>query len=280
MTIKSSSSSFSPTRRGLLTAAALSTLAVPAFSKPSQKVSNVSGGFKDIKAIAFDIQGTVVDYYTPFMRTTAGISKRGCPSIDWHAFLLEWTAGASATIQNIVAGTQPWMPAGQIYRQALDKVIDQRNLTGFIGEDERSKLMSVWGQMEPWHDSAEGISRLKRKFTVSALSNAGMATVISLSKRGRLNFDAVLTGELVRAYKPAPEVHKSASIYLGFRPEEIMMVAAHEWDLKAAKEAGFKTAFVPRPLEVGPSSKADVVADESTDVVAKSLVDLARMASA
>jgi 2-haloacid dehalogenase len=140
--------------------------------------------------------------------------------------------------------------------------------------------MSVWGQMQPWPDAVEGIGRLKRKFTISALSNAGMATVVSLSKRGRLEFDAVLTGELVRAYKPAPEVYKSACTYLGFKPAEIMMVAAHKWDLKAAKEAGFKTAFVPRPLETGPSGKIDVAADESTDVVAKSLIDLARMASA
>jgi 2-haloacid dehalogenase len=100
-------------------------------------------------------------------------------------------------------------------------------LTDPIGEIERTELMSMWGQMQPWHDSVEGIDRLKRKFTVSALSNAGMAAVISLSKRGGLYFDVVLTGELIHAYKPAPEVYKSACSYLGFKPEQIMMVAAH-----------------------------------------------------
>ena len=278
MTVKTNGTGFSPTRRGLLAVAAISTLTVPAFSMSSQLASNVSVEFRDIEAMTFDIQGTVVDYYTPFMRISSGISKRRGLLIDWHTFLLDWIAGASATIQSIVGGTQAWIPAGQIYRQALDTVLDQRKLTDPIGEIERTELMSVWGQMQPWHDSVEGIARLKRKFTVSALSNAGMAAVVSLSKRGGLDFDAVLTGELIHAYKPAPEVYRSACAYLGFKPEQIMMVAAHKWDLKAAKDAGFKTAFVPRPLETGPGGKVDIAADASIDVFAASLVDLARLA--
>ena len=184
------------------------------------------------------------------MRISRGISKRRGLLIDWHTFLLDWIAGASATIQSIVGGTQAWIPAGQIYRQALDTVLDQRKLTDPIGEIERTELMSVWGQMQPWHDSV----------------------------RGGLDFDAVLTGELIHAYKPAPEVYRSACAYLGFKPEQIMMVAAHKWDLKAAKDAGFKTAFVPRPLETGPGGKVDIAADASIDVFAASLVDLARLA--
>lgn len=278
MTIRSTGSGFSPTRRRLLTVAAISALTVPAFSRTSQRAVKVSAAFNDIKAMTFDIQGTVVDYYTPFMRISSDISRRRGLSIDWHSFLLDWVAGASATIQSIVAGTQAWAPAGQIYRHALDTVLDQRKLTDAIAEIERTELMSVWGQMQPWHDCVEGIGRLKRKFTVSALSNAGMAPVISLSKRGGLLFDAVLTGELIHAYKPDPDVYKSACTYLGFKPEQIMMVAAHKWDLKAAREAGFKTAFVPRPLETGPGGKVDIALDPSIDIFATSLVELASLA--
>jgi 2-haloacid dehalogenase len=118
MTIKSNGSGFSPPRRGLLAVAAISTLTVPAFSRSSQLASNVSAKFRDIKAMTFDIQGTVVDYYTPFMRISSDISRRRGLSIDWHTFLLDWIADAAATIQLIVGGTQAWIPAGQIYRQA------------------------------------------------------------------------------------------------------------------------------------------------------------------
>jgi 2-haloacid dehalogenase len=101
-----------------------------------------------------------------------------------------------------------------------------------------------------------------------------MAAVIALAKHAGLPFDAVLTGELVHAYKPSPDVYRAASTYLGFPPGEIMMVAAHKFDLKAAKAAGFKTAYIPRPLEIGPETKVDRSSESFIDVVADNLMDL------
>jgi 2-haloacid dehalogenase len=130
--------------------------------------------------------------------------------------------------------------------------------------------------MVPWQDSVEGIGRLKRKVTVAALSNASMAGVVALAKRSRVPFDAVLTGELVHSFKPSANVYRAASTYLGFPPGEIMMVAAHKFDLKAAKEVGLQTAYIPRPLEIGPETKVDRSPESYIDVVANDLIDLSR----
>jgi 2-haloacid dehalogenase len=229
-----------------------------------------------IKAMTFDIQGTVVDYYRPFTRISNALGTRKGLRLNWSGFLVDWNAGAVSIVLAIVAAERSWIPPGQIFREALHNVLTARGLASQFDEADRRELMSVWSQMEPWHDSAEGIERLKRKVTVAALSNAGMAGVIAIAKRGRLPFDAVLTGELVHAYKPSPDVYRAASTYLGFLPGEIMMVAAHKFDLKAAKAAGFKTAYIPRPLELGPETKVDWSPETFIDIIADDLIDLSK----
>jgi 2-haloacid dehalogenase len=230
-----------------------------------------------IKAMTFDIQGTLFDYYTPFARISTALSNRKRLKLNWSGFPGDWNAGAVSIIQAIIAGKRPWIPPGQIFRESLDAVLSARGLTGQLDDADRAWLMSVWGQMVPWQDSVEGVGRLKRKVTVAALSNAGMAGVIATAKRSGLPFDAVFTGELVRSYKPSLDVYRAASNYLGFSPGEIMMVAAHKFDLKAAKEAGFKTAYIVRPLELGPETKVDRSPETYIDVVADNLDDLSRM---
>lgn len=229
-----------------------------------------------IKAMTFDIQGTLVDYYQPFVRISTALSTRKGLRPNWSGFLADWNASAVSIVLAIVAGERSWIPPGQLFREALEKVLTTRGLADQLDETDRLGLMSVWSQMEPWHDSAEGLGRLKRKFTVAALSNAGMAGVIAIAKRGKLPFDAVLTGELVHSYKPSADVYRAASTYLGFSPGEIMMVAAHKFDLKAAKAAGLKTAYIPRPLETGPGTKVDRSPETFIDIIAEDLIDLSK----
>jgi 2-haloacid dehalogenase len=229
-----------------------------------------------IKAMTFDIQGTLFDYYQPFARISNALNSRKGLSVNWSGFPRDWNAGAISIIQTIIAGKRGWIPPGQIFRESLDTLLSTRGLTGQLDDADRLELMSVWSQMVPWQDSVEGIGQLKGKVTVAALSNAGMAGVIALARHGGLSFDAVLTGELVRAYKPSLDVYRAASTYLGFPPGEIMMVAAHKFDLKAANAAGFKTAYLPRPLELGPETKLDRSPETYIDVVADDLIDLSR----
>jgi 2-haloacid dehalogenase len=229
-----------------------------------------------IKAMTFDIQGTLFDYYQPFTRISNTLNSRKTRHLNWSGFLEDWNAGAVSIIQAIIAGKRTWIPPGRVFRESLDAVLSMRGLTSQLDEADRLELMSVWSQMVPWPDSVQGVGRLKREVTVAALSNAGMAGVIALAKRGGLPFDAVLTGELVHSYKPSPDVYQAASTYLGFPPSKIMMVAAHKFDLKAAKAAGFKTAYIPRPLETGPATKVDRSPESYIDVIADDLIDLSQ----
>jgi 2-haloacid dehalogenase len=229
-----------------------------------------------IKAMTFDIQGTLFDYYEPFARISSALNNRNGLHVNWSGFLGDWNAGAVSIIQAIIAGKRAWIPPGQIFRESLDTLLSTRRPISQLDDADRLELMSVWSQMVPWQDSVEGVGQLKRKVTVAALSNAGMAAVIALAKHGGLPFDAVLTGELVHSYKPSLDVYWAASTYLGFPPGEIMMVAAHKFDLKAAKAAGFKTAYIPRPLELGPQTNVDRSPETYIDIVADNLIDLCK----
>jgi 2-haloacid dehalogenase len=229
-----------------------------------------------IKAMTFDIQGTLFDYYRPFARISAALNRRKGLNLNWSGFLADWNAGAVSIILAIIADKRPWIPPGQIFRESLDNLLSTRGLTGQLDDADRRELMSVWSQMVPWQDSVEGLGRLKRKFTVAALSNAGMAGVIALARHSGVSFDAVFTGELVHSFKPSLDVYRAASSYLGFPPGEIVMVAAHKFDLKAAKEAGLKTAYIPRPLELGPETNVDRSPETYIDIVADDLIDLSR----
>lgn len=257
-------------RRDLFAATALlgATAALPSFAATAAETFG-------IKALVFDIQGTVVDYYGPLAEIGAGINQRNGLSIDWAQFAAAWVTEVSGFVGPIVAGQQPWKPIGQIFRLALESVLTREGWAGKLSDADKSELMSVWGKMRPWPDSVTGIIRLKQRFTVAALSNGGMAGIVRVSKNGNLPFDAILTGELAKAYKPAPEVYKLAVDYLGFPPDQIMMVAAHKWDLKGAKAVGFKTAFIPRPTENGAATKLDAGPEPFIDLMAADLIDLA-----
>lgn len=89
-------------------------------------------------------------------------------------------------------------------------------------------------------------------------------------------WDCILGAELVRHYKPDREVYQSAADFLNLRPTQVVMVAAHLPDLRAAKEVGSRTAFVTRPFEFGPAGKPDLKPDASVDIAAKDFIDLAR----
>jgi 2-haloacid dehalogenase len=229
-----------------------------------------------IKAMTFDVQGTLFDYYQPFARISNALNNRKGLHVNWSGFPGDWNAGAVSIIQAITAGNRAWIPPGQIFRESLDTLVSTRGLTGQLDDADRVELMSVWSQMVPWPDSVEGIAQLKRKVTVAALSNASMAGVIALARHAGLPFDAVLTGELMHAYKPSLDVYRTASTYLGFPPGEIMMVAAHKFDLKAANAAGFKTAYIPRPLELGPATRVDRSPETYIDIVADNLIELSK----
>jgi 2-haloacid dehalogenase len=134
----------------------------------------------------------------------------------------------------------------------------------------------IWTRLDAWPDSVEGLTRLRKKFVTATLSNAGMAAVVAVVKHAGLPFDAILTAELAHSYKPAPNVYRLAVDYLGYPPEEILMVACHKYDLVAARAFGMRTAFIARPLEFGPAAEPDTSCEDWFDIYTNSFVSLAR----
>lgn len=228
-----------------------------------------------LAAIAFDVQGTCVDFYQPILRVGATVNRSKGLLIDWAELSADWRNLYREALNSVIDGRRPWMRADQIYREALDILIEKRGLGGFFTARERDELNAIWTKLDPWPDSVEGLTRLRRRFTTSTLSNAGMAAVTAVVKHADLPFDAILTAELAETYKPAPSVYQLAVDYLGYRSDQILMVACHKYDLRAAKAFGMRTAFVARPLEFGPDARPDVAPESWIDFRADSFIALA-----
>lgn len=232
----------------------------------------------EVKAIAFDVQGTTADFYQPLLRAGLAINHSKGLAISWSAMSTEWRSLYRQMLDEVIDGKRPWTRVDHIYRETLDTLLKSHGLEFTL--QERDELNAVWSQLDPWPDSFEGLTRLRRHFTIATLSNTGMAAAVSIVKHAQFPFDAVLTAELAKIYKPAPEVYQLAVDYLGYRPDQILMVACHKYDLRAAGKFGMRTAFVARPLEFGPDAQPDIAPESWIDCCVDSFTSLADLLGA
>ncbi len=226
-----------------------------------------------LKAIAFDVQGTCADFYQPVLRAGDAINRGKGLAINWAEFSTEWRNLYRMTLDEVIEGKRPWMRVDNIYREALDVLLKKHGPD--FTRQERDELNAVWSSLDPWPDAVEGLTRLRRRFTTTTLSNAGMAAVVAIVKHAHLPFDAILTAELAKSYKPAPAVYQLAVDFLGYRPDQILMVACHKYDLRAARAFGMRTAFVARPLEFGPDGRPDIAPESGFGCCVDSFTSLA-----
>lgn len=227
-----------------------------------------------VKALTFDTFGTVVDWRSSIIEDfrAFGIKKR--LDLDWEALVDEWKTAYRPGMDAVRSGKQPWTTVDRIYRVKLDEILPQYGLGG-LSEDERVHLNRVWHRLNPWPDAVAGLTRLKKKYIISPLSNGDVACLTNMAKHGGLPWDVILCAEVFKHYKPDPEVYLGAIAYLGLRPHEVMMVAAHNYDLRAARTHGMKTGFVARPTEYGPGQKTNLKAEEDWDLIARDFGELA-----
>ena len=155
-----------------------------------------------------------------------------------------------------------------LHRRSLEKLVDQLGIKGLSDADLHHLTMG-WHRLLPWPDSVAGLTRLKAKYIISPLSNGNVALLTNMAKFAGLPWDLIMSAELFEHYKPDPETYLGAAKLLCLKPEQVMMVAAHNNDLKAAQSHGLKTAFVARPTEYGPLQKRDFEAKGDWDIVAK-----------
>lgn len=226
-----------------------------------------------IKALAFDVFGTVVDWRSTVIREGRALATANGLDVDWAAFADAWRDGYGPAMNRVRNGELPWMTIDELHRLILDGLLERFSITG-LDEAEKDRLNRVWHRLDPWPDAVEGLTRLKSRFIIASLSNGNVALLVNMAKHGGLPWDAVLSAELAGRYKPDREVYLKAADLLDLEPAAVMMVAAHKGDLRAAAKAGLRTAFVPRPRE-RPNRQIDLSVDGEFDVSATDFVDLA-----
>ena len=227
-----------------------------------------------VEAMTFDVFGTVVDWRTSIIREAQILGMEKGFDRDWPAFADAWRRGYGPAMNRVRTGELPWLKIDQLHRMILDDLLVEYDFPA-MSEAEIDDLNRVWHRLIPWPDTVRGLWRLKANFTLATLSNGNVALLTNMAKNAGLPWDVVLSAELSGHYKPDPEVYIKAADLLGLPHEKVMMVAAHRGDLRAAGALGFKTAFVPRPLEYGPGRVIDTTPDPAFDVNATDFVDLA-----
>ena len=259
--------------RGTLTAIALVGLIVAA-SGSSPRAQPDPDRLAMVKAMTFDVFGTVVDWRSSIIREGEQLTVRTGIEVDWPRFADAWRAGYGPAMRRVRSGELPWTRIDDLHRMILDGLIPEFGLTA-LDEAARDDLNRVWHRLSPWPDTVSGLTRLRTRYVLASLSNGNVALLVNMAKHSGLPWDAVLSAELAHQYKPDPEVYLTAADLLGLEPEQVMMVAAHKGDLRAAAALGFKTAYVPRPLEYGPDREIDTTPDPSFDVNATNFNDFA-----
>jgi 2-haloacid dehalogenase len=227
-----------------------------------------------VKALVFDVFGTVVDWRGSIIREVEGLSRAKGISIDAARFADDWRAGYQPAMQRVRSGELPWTRIDDLHRMILDGLLVKHAVSG-LSEAEKVELNRAWHRLDPWPDAVQGLTRLKRRFIIGTLSNGNVGLLVNMAKRAGLPWDVVLSAELAHHYKPDPEAYRMPPDLLGLAPAEVMLVAAHPNDLAAAARQGLKTGFVLRPLEHGPNRKPPDTTGHHFDVTAGDFDELA-----
>jgi 2-haloacid dehalogenase len=226
------------------------------------------------EALVFDVFGTVVDWRSTIVREGEELGRQKDLDVDWATFADAWRSRYTPSMDRVRRGEIPWTKLDDLHRTSLEDLLSEFGI-GALSEEEKDHLNRVWHRLEPWPDAVEGLTRLKESYVIAPLSNGNVSMLTNMAKRAGLPWDLILSAELARHYKPDPETYLMAPDLLDLRPEQVMMVAAHPHDLRAARKNGLKTAYIPRPLEFGPGKEAERP-DPSFDLAADDFVELAK----
>jgi 2-haloacid dehalogenase len=235
-------------------------------------MSNLSAD--SVKVLAFDVFGTVVDWRSSVIAEGEQLGKAKSLAVDWAAFADAWRAVYHPSLDRVRKGELPWTKLDVLHRMSLEEILKKFKVE-VLSEEEKAHLNRVWHRLKPWPDAAAGLQRLKSQFVITTLSNGNIALLTNMAKHAGLPWDCILSAENICHYKPDREVYLFIPNLFDLKPEEVMMVAAHERDLESAQRYGLRTAFVHRPLEHGPGKAVPIPPSGKYDFVAKEFIDLA-----
>lgn len=227
-----------------------------------------------VKALAFDVFGTCVDWRGTIIEEGVLLNRRWQLNVDWAGLADAWRGLYQPAMQQVRSGQRPFTVLDVLHRESLDALADRFGLAS-VGEPERRELNRVWHRLRPWPDVVAGLNALKRHYIITPLSNGNIALLVDMAKHAGLPWDVILGAEVAGCYKPEPEAYLSAARLLDLPTEQCLMVAAHNDDLYAARDCGLRTAFVCRPTEYGPEQTTDLEAESDWDIVVGDFAGLA-----
>jgi 2-haloacid dehalogenase len=229
-----------------------------------------------VGALLFDVFGTVVDWRSGVAREAAPFLARHGIAADPHVLADAWRVRYQPAMEEVRSGRRPFVTLDVLHRESLEATLREVGADpAVLPQAELDDLNHAWHRLDPWPDEVAGLERLRRRFVVAPLSNGNIRLILDMARRAGLRWDAILGAEVSRAYKPQPRVYLHAAEILELPPSACMMVAAHNGDLRAARDAGLATAFIPRPREHGPGQATDLAPEEAWDVVAPDFLALA-----
>lgn len=229
---------------------------------------------QNIKALTFDVFGTCVDFRGSIAREVRELARARGLRVNAAGFVDAWRAGYRPAMDRVTRGELPWTRIDALHRMILDEILDRFRVTS-LTEEEKQHLNRAWHRLKPWPDTVRGLKRLKRRYIIATLSNGNTSLLVNMAKFAGLPWDCVLSAETFHHYKPDRETYLGAAELLDLRPGEVMMVAAHKHDLRAAASHGLKTAFVRRPHEFGRNKGTDLGDDPAFTINANDFNDLA-----
>ncbi|MHA1530296.1 MAG: haloacid dehalogenase type II [Alphaproteobacteria bacterium] len=222
----------------------------------------------NVKALLFDTFGTVVDWRGSVTRMGERLAAtKGIEGVDWEAFARAWRAGYRPGMAPVISGQRPWTPIDVIHRERLEEILVTFGIDKHFSDEEKTDINRMWHRLDPWPDSVPGLLRLKRNYIIGPLSNGATQLLVNMAKRAGIPWDLILSSDVTRAYKRDPRAYQAAIAALGMEPGEVMLCAAHNDDLAAAREQGMRTAYINRPTEYGPDQTRDFETDSDWDIV-------------
>ncbi len=229
------------------------------------------------KAFIFDVFGTIVDWRNGVANVSQRFFEAKKIDQDPHTFADAWRAKYQPAMEKIRSGNRVYFPLDILHRENLDELLNELNLSKSFSETEKQELNRAWEQLSPWQDCTEGLTAIKERAIIAPCSNGSIALMTRLAKFGGLPWDCIVGAEVAQNYKPHPDAYLKSVSALGLQPNEVVMVAAHNSDLVAARRCGLLTAFIARPTEYGSKQAIDITPSEDWDFEISEIGELARL---
>jgi len=231
-----------------------------------------------VRAALFDVFGTVVDWRSGVSRDVAAfMARHAIRGVDPAAFADAWRRRYSPSMEEVRSGRRPFVRLDVLHFESLKATLSEFDLIPEnFAEAELLDLNRAWHRLDPWPDAIAGLQRMKSRLIIAPLSNGNVSLLLNMAKRASIPWDAILGAEVVAAYKPAPDAYLKTATLLDLSPNDVVMVAAHNGDLAAARACGLRTAFVPRPTEHGPGQTTDLKPAQDWDFIAADFEALAQ----